>query len=78
MASKLNIMTCLQQAKGLAEIAHRCPRPQPLGQFTLRVPAPQAAPRRGLRVSIDSQNCPDAPYPVRIVHVSAPAPTASA
>jgi hypothetical protein len=74
MATKLNIMTCLQQAKGLAEIAHRSVPPHSLGQLTLRAPATQATARRGLTVSIEIQNPQDAPYPARIVHVMEPAP----
>jgi hypothetical protein len=70
MATKLNILTCLQQAKGLAEVAHRCAQPRSLGQLTLRAPASQAAAQLGLRVSIDIQKSPqDTPYPVTIVHV---------
>jgi hypothetical protein len=74
MATKLNIITFLQQAKGLAEIARRCPQPHSLGQLTLRAPATQATARRGFRVSIKIQNPQDAPYAVRIVHVREPAP----
>ena len=51
MATKLNILTCLQQAKGLAELAHRCAQPQSLGQLTLRAPAAQAA-------AAEAQNVP--------------------
>jgi hypothetical protein len=72
MATKLNIMTCLQQAQGLTEVAYRCAQPRSLGQLTLRAPASQTAARRGLRVSIDIQSPQDAPYPVRIVHVREP------
>lgn len=74
MATKLNIMTCLQQAKGLAEIAHCCAQCHALGQLTLRAPATQAAAPRGLTVSIKIQNLQDAPYPVRIVHMREPRP----
>jgi hypothetical protein len=73
MATKLNILTYLQQAKGLAELAQRCAPPHSLGQLTLRPPAPQKAARRGLRLPIDIQNPEDAPYPVTIVHVRVPA-----
>jgi hypothetical protein len=75
MATKLNILTCLQQAKGLAEIAHRCAPPRSPAQLTLRASASRAAARRGLRVSIDIQKSPrDTPYPVTIVHVRGPEP----
>jgi hypothetical protein len=74
MATKLNILTCLQQAKALAEFAYRRAQPHSLGRLTLREPATQAAARWGLRVSINIQSPQDTPYPVRIVHVRAPAP----
>ena len=74
MATKLNIITCLQQAKGLAEIAYRCPASRSLCQLTLRAPASQPAARPGLKVSIETQNPHDKPSPVSIVHAREPAP----
>ena len=69
MATKLNLMTCLQQARGLAEVAYRCPRPHSLGPRTVPAPSLRAAARRRLRVSIEIQNPHDTPSPMRIVHV---------
>jgi hypothetical protein len=70
MATRLNILTCLQQAQGLAEVAYRCAQPRSLRLLTLRAPAPQTAAQSRLRVRIDVQNPHDTPYPVRIIYVS--------
>ncbi len=70
MASRLNILTCLQQAQRLAEFSFRCPQPQPRGRLLLPAPSSQPAPQRGLRVTINIPNGQDTPNPVRIVHVS--------
>ena len=68
MATKLNILTCLQQAQGLAEVSYRFPQPHPLRRLVVQAPPLQAAGRRKLRVSIDIQNPQDTPFSVRIVH----------
>ena len=68
MATKLNILTCLQQAQGLAEVSYRFPQPHPLGWFVVQAPPLQAAERRRLRVAIDIQNPQATPFSVRIVH----------
>jgi len=77
MASKLNIMTFLQQAHGLAKVAERCPPPRLPGRLVLLALPSSAARRRSLRISIDVQNRQDNPSPVGITHVkeTAPPPT---
>jgi hypothetical protein len=69
MATKLNILTCLQRAQALAETGYRFPQPHPLGWLLLPAPPLQAGERQKLRVSIDIQNTRDTPYPVSIVHL---------
>ena len=69
MATKLNMMRCLQQAQGLVEVAWRCPRPQPPGWFLVAVRSSHATARRQLNVWIDVQNPSAGPYAVKITHV---------
>ena len=56
MASKLNLLTFLQQARGLAEVTRRSPRAQPLGWLALPVPSSKAIPRQRVAISIDARN----------------------
>ena len=74
MASKLNMMTFLQQARGLAAVAERCPQPRPPARLTLPAPSSSAAGRRRLTISIDVQSLQDKPSPVSITHVKETAP----
>jgi hypothetical protein len=74
MATKLNLLTFLQQVQGLAEVTRRSPRAQPLGWLALPAPSSQAIPRRRVAISIDARNLQDTPYPVRIVQVKEIAP----
>ena len=77
MASKLNMMTFLQQVQVLTEVAERCPQPWPPARLMLLAPSSSGAGRRRLTISIDVQNFQDNPSPVSIRHVkeTAPLPT---
>jgi len=74
MATKLNLLTFLQQVQGLAEVARRCPRAKPLGWLALPSSSSQAIPRQRVAILIDARNLQDTPYPVRIVQVEEIAP----
>ena len=69
MATRLNILTCLQQAQGLAEASYRFPQPHPRAWLVLPASPLQAGARQKLRVWIHTQNSGDTPYPVSIVHL---------
>ena len=74
MATKLNLLTFLQQVQGLAEVIRRCPQSQPLGWFALSAPSSKAIPLRRVAISIDARSLPDTPHPVRIIQVKENAP----
>jgi hypothetical protein len=74
MATKLNLLTFLQQVQGLAEVIRRCPRSQPLGWLALPAPSSKAIPRRRVAISIDARSLPDTPHPVQIIQVKENAP----
>jgi hypothetical protein len=74
MASKLNMMTFLQQVQGLAEVAERCPQPRLPARLMLLAPSSPAAGRRRLTISIDVQSLQDNPSPVSITHLKETAP----
>ena len=61
MASKLNMMTFLQQVRGLAAVAKRCPQPWPPARLMLLALSSSAAGRRKWTISIDFQNLQDSP-----------------
>ena len=77
MATKLNIMTFIQQVHYLAEVNWRCPNPQPARRLVLPGPSSAEAARRKWTISITAQNLPDTQFPVAIIRVKdhAPAPT---
>jgi hypothetical protein len=76
MATKLNLLTFLQQVQGLAEVNRRYPRAQPLRWLELVSPSSKAILRRRVAISIDARNLEDTPNPVRIVLVKQSAPPA--
>jgi hypothetical protein len=77
MASKLNMMSFLQQLKGLAAITQRCPQTRRPWRLVLPSLSSSAAARRRLTISIAVPNLQNNPYPVSITHVKAPAPPPS-
>ena len=81
MATRMNMMKLLQEARGLAELNHRGPYSRPPGPLMLqlrptnRKPLP---PKRKRALRIDMQDPPDIPQPVRITFRNANPPPASA
>ena len=69
MASKLNMMSFLQQVKGLAAITQRCPQPRLPWRLVLLARASSGAARRKMTISIDTRNFQYSPHPVSITHV---------
>ncbi|MCX6929008.1 MAG: hypothetical protein NT154_38215 [Verrucomicrobia bacterium] len=72
MADKIKMLKLLQEIRGFAEIANRCPPPR-LPELLLsptrsRV-VPTVLPKRTLNVTTDEQHCPNIPHPVKIKHV---------
>jgi hypothetical protein len=74
MASKLNMMTFLQQVQGLADVAERCPQPRPPARLMQRALSSAAIRRRRLMISIVVQNPQTNPVPVSITLVKAVIP----
>lgn len=74
MATRVNIMKLLQEARGLAEITSRHPQPRQSGPLLLPLRAASrrnpAKLKRMLRIAI--HNPPDIPDPVRITHLPPP------
>ncbi len=80
MATRVNLMKLLQEARGFAQITNRRPQTRPPGPLLLQA---HWLSRRGagkdkrvLRIHI--QEPPDIPHPVKIRHLTYPAPVAVA
>ena len=72
MAAKVNMLKLLQEIRGFAEVANRRPPPRFPGVSLMQMRALGAhngLRRRKLSVTIDKQNSPDVPHPVKIHHV---------
>jgi hypothetical protein len=74
MASKLNMMTFLQQVQSLAAVAERCPQPRRPARLMLRALSSAAVRRRRLMISIVVQNPQANPSPVSITLLKAAIP----
>ncbi len=73
MASKLNLMTFMQEVRGWARLNRRFPQS---GKPQLLVPLRDSSPptvRRSPGIPIDVKDLQETQYAVRITHVSAPA-----
>jgi len=78
MASKLNILTLLQQAKGLAQVTRRCPQPQRPSLVVLPAQPVQTTTRQRLAISVQVQQFREDPHPVEITRITGnPVPTGS-
>jgi len=69
MATRINMMKLLQEARGLAELNHRGPYSRPPGPLMLQLRLPSRTPipsRRKRSIRVDMQSSPDIPSPVRI------------
>jgi hypothetical protein len=81
MATRVNMMRLLQQARGMAEMIGPKPAPRPPGPLLLQVRAPKwknATPKPRHIIRIDMQESPDIPHPVTILHLDqAQNPTAA-
>lgn len=72
MATRVNMMKLLQQARGMAEMTGRKPQPRPPGPvlWQMRSPKWKATAARYKRIiRIDMQDGPDIPAPVAIIHL---------
>lgn len=81
MATKMRILKLLQEIRGLAQITNRRPQPKAPGLFLiqLRTHLTQSTPsRQKLVISVDMQNPPDLPHPVKITHLKPTAPERAA
>ena len=69
MATKVRLMKLLQEMRGFAEITNRRPLPKPPVLFLMQLrshAAEAASPRRKMVITIDMQENPDIPHPVKI------------
>ena len=72
MATKMNMMKMLQQARGMAQITNRRPQNRPPGPLMLemRFSTSRTSPARRKRIiHIKMQNPLDIPHPVKITHL---------
>jgi hypothetical protein len=72
MAAKVKISKLLQEIRGFAEITNRRPQPKPPGFFLMQLRSHlvhTTLPRPKRSISINIQNLPDIPHPVKITHV---------
>lgn len=80
MATKVNLMKLLQEARGLAQITNRRPSARVVGPVVLPVRpigGRMARPKRTVRIIMHDP--PDIPHPVKIIHLrSKPLPAAAA
>jgi hypothetical protein len=81
MAAKMKMLKLLQEIRGFAEIAYRCPparSPEVLFMQSRPRLIQALPPKRRLSVTTDLQDRPDVPHPVKIIHVKQhPAPAAT-
>jgi hypothetical protein len=80
MATKMNMMKMLQQARGIAQITNRRPQNRPIGPLMLQMrfsSSRTSAGRRKRIIRIKMQSPLDIPHPVKITHL-VPAPLATA
>jgi hypothetical protein len=69
MASKLNMMTFLHQVRGLNAVNRRCLQPRRPERMLVPARSSAATERHQLAVSVDAENLPDGPRPVRITYL---------
>jgi hypothetical protein len=72
MATKVNMLKMLQQARGMAEITNRRPQHRPLGPLMLEMrfsSSKAASARRKRIIRIKMQSPLDIPHPVKIKHL---------
>ena len=74
MASKLNMMTFLQQVQSLAAVAQRCPQPRLPARLMQRALSSAAIRRRRMMISIVVQSPQANPSPVSITLVKTAIP----
>ena len=80
MATKMNMMKMLQQARGMAQITNRRPQNRPPGPLMLemRFSGSRTTPARRKRIiRIRMQNAIDIPHPVKITYLD-PSPLSAA
>jgi hypothetical protein len=80
MAAKVKILTLLQEIRGFAQIANRCPPPRSPGLFLAQLPSRgihDPLRKRKLNISIEEPTQPPIPLQVKIHHVKqTPGPAA--
>ena len=72
MAAKVKILKLLQEIRGFAEITNRRPQPRLPGFVLMQLRSHVAhttLARRKRSITINSQNLPDIPHPVKIIHL---------
>jgi hypothetical protein len=71
MAAKVKLMKLLQEIRGLAEITNRRPSPRSPGLFLIQLRSHLLHTTQPLRkrISVDAQEQPDVPAPVKITHL---------
>ena len=66
-------MKLLQEMRGLADITHRRPAPRQPGLILIQLRSQFGQgrlPRRKLTISVEMQDRPDIPDPVKITHIA--------
>jgi hypothetical protein len=71
MARKLNLMSFLQQARGLNALDQRFPQPPLLERGVLPLPSPPPTHGQRLPIPIHTHSYFETPSPVKIVRLSA-------
>ena len=72
MAAKVRIMKLLQEIRGFAEITQRRPQPRQPGLFLVQLRSHvtrTTSTRRIQIITVDMQDRPDIPHPVKITHL---------
>jgi hypothetical protein len=75
MATKMNMLKLLQEARGFAQFTHRTIEPRPAGPLLLRFRGPlrrTRADRRRYFIRIEMQEPVDIPHPVPIQYHQSP------
>ena len=71
MAAKVKLMKLLQEIRGLAEITARRPQPRSPGLFLIQLRSHLLHTTHPLRtrISVEADDQPDVPAPVKITHL---------
>jgi hypothetical protein len=73
MATKMKMLTLLQERRGYTDLTNRLPVPRPGVLFLMKLrarTAQKSAPQRRISIAVDPNDNANVPLPVKINHIS--------